>query len=115
MILLQEHEDILLSGSQSTKIRDQVTAVLTKFHTRDLSLESQIVQPGYTRTLKQCLYIDKMGKLVEMEVVVNFVKQFILQDEEATPKTNKMIAYTLKDLETAMDFALISEGVLKKR
>lgn len=112
-IIARAVEDILLSGSQSTKIRDQVIAVLTKFHTSDLSLESQIVQPGYTRTLKQCLYIDKTGKLVEMEMVVNFVKEFILQEEEVTPKTNKMIAYTLKDLETAMDFALISEGILK--
>ena len=112
-IIARAVEDILLSGSQSTKIRDQVTAVLTKFHTKDLSLESLIVQPGYTRTLKQCLYIDKMGKLVEMELVVNFVKQFILEDREIAPQTDKFIAYTLKDLETAMDFALISEGVLK--
>ncbi len=112
-IIARAVEDILLSGAQSTKIRDQVTAVLTKFHTKDLSLESLIVQPGYTRTLKQCLYIDKMGKLVEMELVVNFVKQFILEDREIAPQTDKFIAYTLKDLETAMDFALISEGVLK--
>lgn len=112
-IIARAVEDILLSGAQSTKIRDQVTAVLTKFHTKDLSLESLIVQPGYTRTLKQCLYIDKMGKLVEMELVVNFAKQFILEDKEIVPQTDKFIAYTLKDLETAMDFALISEGVLK--
>lgn len=112
-IIARALEDILLSGDQSTKIRDQVTAVLTKFHTKDLSLESLIVQPGYTRTLKQCLYIDKTGKLVEMELVVNFIKQFILEDRKIIPQTDKFIAYTLKDLETAMDFALISEGILK--
>ena len=112
-IIARATEDILLSGAQSTKIRDQVIAILTKFNTKDLSLESLIVQPGYTRTLKQCLYIDKMGKLVEMELVVNFLKQFIMEDKEEIPKTDKFIAYTLKDLETAMDFALISEGVLK--
>ena len=112
-IIARATEDILLSGAQSTKIRDQVIAILTKFNTKDLSLESLIVQPGYTRTLKQCLYIDKMGKLVEMELVVNFLKQFIMEDKEEIPKTDKFIAYTLKDLETAMDFALISEGILK--
>lgn len=105
--------DILLSGHQSTKIRDQVTAVLTKFNTNDLSLEAKIVQPGYTRTFKQCLYIDKTGKLTEMELVVNFVKTFIIDDLNLEDRPQKLIAYTLKDLETAMDFALISEGILK--
>ena len=105
--------DILLSGHQSTKIRDQVIAVLTKFNTKDLSLEALIVQPGYTRTFKQCLYIDKTGKLMEMELVVNFVKQFIMDDFNLEDRPEKFIAYTLKDLETAMDFALISEGILK--
>ena len=105
--------DILLSGHQSTKIRDQVIAVLTKFNTKDLNLESKIVQPGYVRTFKQCLYIDKTGKLMEMELVVNFVKTFIMEDFNLADRPEKFIAYTLKDLETAMDFALISEGILK--
>ena len=105
--------DILLSGHQSTKIRDQVIAVLTKFNTKDLSLDAKIVQPGYTRTFKQCLYIDKTGKLMEMELVVNFVKTFIMDELNLEDRPQKLIAYTLKDLETAMDFALISEGILK--
>ncbi len=113
-IIARALEDILLSGHQSTKIRDQVVAVLTKFNTSQLNLESLIVQPGYTRTLKQCLYIDKMGKLQEMELIVNFVKTFILDEEEPIEQPmQKMIPYQLKDLETAMDFALISEGILK--
>ena len=112
-IIARAVEDILLSGTQSTKIRNQVIAILTKFHTKDLSLDSIISQPGYNRTLKQCLYIDKMGKLVEMELVVNFLKRFIVEDSELIYKTNKLIPYKLKDLEIAMDFALISEGILK--
>ena len=34
--------DILLSGADSTKIRDQVTAILTKFSTNELNVESKI-------------------------------------------------------------------------
>ncbi len=109
--------DILLSGKESTKIRDQLIAVLTKFHTSDLSLETQIVQPGYTRTFKQCLYIDKMGKLQEMELVVSFLNEFIIEDTKLNPnipvKTSKDVKFSLQDLEMAMDFALISEGILK--
>ena len=64
--------DILVSGKDSTKIRDQVMAVLTNFNTKDLNLESLIVQPGYTRTLRQLLYTDKTGKMQEMQVVRRF-------------------------------------------
>ena len=50
---------------------------------------------------------------MEMELVVNFVKTFIMDELNLEDRPQKLIAYTLKDLETAMDFALISEGILK--
>lgn len=104
--------DILLSGNDSTKIRDQVIAVLTKFHTDELNLDSKISQPGYVRTLNQCLYIDKLGKIQEMELVVEFISSFI--DNSLTlEKQEEYTFYNLSDLENAMDFALISEGILK--
>ncbi len=104
--------DILVSGKESVKIRDQVTAVLTNFNTNELNLESQIVQPGYTRTLKQCLFVDNSGKMQEMETVVDFVRQFMTEDLELK-KPDGSVPYTLKDLQNALDFALISEGVLQ--
>lgn len=114
-IIARALEDILLSGANSTKIRDQVTAVLTKFNTRDLNLETQIVQPGYVRTLKQCLFIDKSGKFQEIELVTEFIRSFINKefDEIKSSDIEEKKVYTLKDLEEAMEFALISEGILK--
>ena len=106
--------DILLSGMDSTKIRDQIIAVLTKFNTTQLNLDSKISQPGYIRTLNQCLFIDKTGKLQEMELVVDFISSFI--DDSLSLSDNSIDTnsyYTFDDLEYAMDFALISEGVLK--
>ena len=112
-IIARALQDILLSGSDSTKIRDQVVGVLTKFNTPTLSLESKIVQPGYVRTLKQCLYIDKTGKMQEMELVVEFVRAFILEEQQDIPESELNPFYNLKDLEMAMEFSLISEGILK--
>ncbi len=112
-IIARAIQDIMLSGAASTKIRDQVVAILTKFNTPELSLNSQIVQPGYTRTLKQCLYIDKTGKMQEMELVVEFIRSYIIEEEEELSEEDKSKYYTLSDLENAMDFALISEGMLK--
>ena len=112
-IIARALEDILLSGANSTKIRDQVIAVLTKFNTSELNLETQIVQPGYVRTLKQCLYIDKSGKFQEIELVTEFIRSFIKDKTEDTNIKRDDIKYTLEDLEQAMEFALISEGILK--
>ena len=111
-IIARALQDILLSGNDSTKIRDQVIGVLTKFNTPTLNLESQIVQPGYTRTLKQCLFVDKTGKMQEMELVVEFIRGYIIEDE-VLDESDANPFYSLNDLELAMDFALISEGVLK--
>ena len=113
-IIARAIEDILLSGVTSTKIRDQVIAILTKFNTEELNLESKIIQPGYVRTLKQCLYIDKSGKLQEMDLVTEFVRSFVNKDLDKTLGNNEQpCCYNLSDLEEALEFALISEGILK--
>lgn len=112
-IIARALQDILLSGADSNKIRDQVTAVLTKFNTPELSLVSTIAQPGYVRTLKQCLLIDKAGKMTEMELVVEFIRGFITDEEEQINPADLNPFYSLNDLEQAMEFALISEGILK--
>lgn len=112
-IIARAVQDILLGGEDSTKIRDQVIGVFTKFNTPSLNLNSQIVQPGYTRTLKQCLFVDKQGKMQEMELVVEFIRGYIIEDQEDLDPSELNPFYTLNDLELALDFALISEGVLK--
>ena len=112
-IIARALQDILLSGNDSTKIRDQVIAVLTKFNTSELNLESTIAQPGYVRTLKQCLYVDKSGKMQEMELVVEFIRGYIDEEQEEISEADMNKFYTLTDLEQAMEFALISEGILK--
>ncbi len=104
--------DILSSGRPSTQIRDQIFSILSTYHTKELNLETQIVQPGYTRPLKHCLLIDEAGKIREMELIMEFLHQFLDDNTELSmPKGN--FSYTLEDLEHALDFALIEEGILK--
>lgn len=112
-IIARAVQDILLSGNGSVKIHDQVIAVLTKFNTESLNLETQIVQPGYTRTLKQCLFVDKTGKMQDMEVVVEFIRDYIIDEDIDIPEDELNKYYSLQDLELANEFALISEGILK--
>ena len=85
-------------------------SVLTSYHTKDLNLETQIYQPGYVRSLKQCLIIDASGKLREMELLTNFMQSF-LDDSIELSLPDGSFKYGLDDLMMALDFALLSEGV----
>ncbi len=111
-IIARALQDILLSGGNSVEIHDQVIAVLSKYNTQTLNLSTPIVQPGYTRTLKQCLFVDKTGKMQEMELVVEFIRGYILDTDFEIPENEINKYYTLNDLELALDFALINEGIL---
>ena len=102
--------DILSSGKNSTQIRDQVISILTTYHTEAINLDSKIRQPGYERTLRQCLNIDDQGKINALALVINFLQSYVKVDLDITLDDN--ITYTLSDLYYALEFALISEGIL---
>ena len=104
--------DILSSGRNSTQLRDQVMAVLSQYNTDTLNLDTQIVQPGYTRSIRQCLNIDQQGKMNAVQFVVDFLDKFQKLDL-STIKPDISLAYSFDDLYYAFEFALISEGVLK--
>lgn len=104
--------DILASGKAPSQIRDQIFSVLSHYNTKDISLDAPVHQPGYTRPLKQCLLIDASGKIRDMELLTNFVESFT-DDTLELSLPDGSFKYGLKQLYEAMDFALISEGILK--
>lgn len=103
--------DIILTGKSAASIRNQITAVLSYYNTRDLNLDLKIVEPGYVRTLKQCLYVDSNNSMQAIEKVVSAVSQFITDDLDY--RNAEPVAFTLEDFSKALSFALISEGILK--
>ena len=104
--------DILASGRPASQIRDQIISALSKFNTNDLNLDTIISQPGYNRTLRQCLIVDDNNKINAIELVTSFLQSFIV-DNVITTLPDGSYAYTLEDLLDALDFALISEGIWK--
>ncbi len=102
--------DIIGSGKSSTQLSDQIISTLNKFNTPELNLESPIVQPGYTRTLKQCLNIDANGKMGALQFVIEFLNGFTTT--ETFVVTRSELVYDLEDLYNALEFALMSEGML---
>jgi len=104
--------DILMSGRKPPQIRDQFFSVLSKYNTNELNLDTPVFQPGYTRPIKQCLYIDEDGKIRAMELVINFLKTFVVEDMQLSMPDGSF-KYDLQDLMYAFEFALIDEGVLR--
>lgn len=111
-IIAKAIQEVLYSGGSASQIHDQVFAILTSFNTPDLNLETPIAQPGYVRSLRQCMIIDKEGKIGEMQLVTEFIKRFINPDLKLELPDGS-IPFTLENLREAFDFALISEGILK--
>lgn len=103
--------DILSSGKQPTQVRDQLIAVLTNYNTPDINLDTIIAQPGYSRTLRQCLNIDNQGKMPAVSLVVDLLSAHAKTDLDKI-EVEHNFAYSLEDLYQAFEFALISEGVL---
>ena len=104
--------ELLYSGGTPSQIRDQIFAVLTSFNTKDLNLDSKVVVPGWTRSLRQCLIIDKDGKLQEMQLIGEYLNSFVKEGLELK-LPDGTFSFTLNHLNQAFDFALISEGILK--
>ena len=104
-------QDILASGKPANQIADQIIAVLTKFYTEDINLDTIISQPGFDRTLRQCLNINDQGKMTSINLVVDYLTQFTKLNIEQID-ISKGFVYSLEDLYNALEFSLINEGVL---
>lgn len=104
--------EILYSGKPANQLRDQIMAIFSMFNTKTLNLETEVRVPGWTRTLRQCLILDKDGKIADIVLVSNFFKKFINNDTELNPGHGKLY-YTLENLYDALELAFISEGILK--
>ncbi|MBO4601191.1 MAG: DUF87 domain-containing protein [Bacilli bacterium] len=106
--------DILSSGRNSSQIRDQIVAVLTSYNTDELSLNTTISQPGYNRTLRQCLNIDDQGKIAAINLVIDELQKYTkVNSEELVPIFD--FNYSLEDFYYALEFALVSEGTINSQ
>mgnify|MGYP002626559774 CR=1 FL=1 len=74
--------DILSTGKTASQLRDQIVAVLTSYNTPDINLDTIISQPGYNRTLRQCLNIDDQGKMSALNLVIEELQKYTKVNSE---------------------------------
>ena len=110
-ILARSILDIVFSGKSPSEIRNKLTSVLTKFKTKDINLDISLTKGGWSRTIRQCLFIEQSGKFADIELVIQYLEGFT-QNEFQLSLPNGAFPYGLKEFSLALEFALISEGVL---
>lgn len=102
--------DIIFSSSNNSEVRSRIVTVLTKFNTSEINLDINLTKGGWTRSIRQCIFVDDNGKFADIEVVISYLEQFCNNNFELSfPDGSYM--YSINDFYTSLEFALISEGI----
>ena len=102
---------VLYTNQTAGRIRDQIFSILENCHTDELNLNVDVPGIGYTRQFRKCFEIDSKGEFAERILIAEYIQQFV--DNSTTWNEDFVPTYfTLDDLEVALNFALISEGLL---
>lgn len=103
---------ILYTNQTSASKRNDIFAILNSCSTNEFNTEAVVQGLGYTRKFRECFTIDKDGEFTESILVTEYISSFI-NDELDKYEAEKPNFYTLNDLEKALEFTLISEGLLR--
>ena len=102
---------IMYTNQTSTRIRDQIFEILNETNTLELSLDTDVPGIGFTRKFRNCFDIDSEGRFAEHKIISDYIKQFIQNDRKWNFDAQG-VAYSLHDLEVALNFTLYSERYL---
>ena len=102
---------ILFTNQTASSKRNDVFAILATCSTEEFNMEAPVQGVGYTRKFRECFTIDTSGNFPESILMTEYVTSFIDESLD-TYEPEGIHYYTLEDLEKALEFTLISEGML---
>ncbi len=102
---------ILYSNDLPVTKRNEIFNIFNTCTTKQLNMEAVIQGAGYTRKFRECFHVDANGVFTESILVTSYISSLIDPelDEFETTDFNQ---FTLRDMEKALAFALISENWL---
>lgn len=103
--------DIIFNGKNPSEIRNKIVSVLSKFNTPSVNLDIKLEKGGWVRNIRQCIAVDEDGKFADIELVIAYLETLVNNVFELTLPDGSFM-YTVEDFANALEFALISEGVL---
>ena len=104
--------DIMYTNQTSASKRNDIFAILASCSTDKFNLEAPVQGLGYVRKFRECFLIDTAGQFTESILITQYITSFIDEELERYEPTPDHF-FTLEDLEKALQFTLISEGLLR--
>ena len=103
---------ILYTNQTSLSKRNDIFSILATCSTPQFNLEAPVQGIGYVRKFRECFIVDSKGEFTESILVTQYISDFINDElDQYDPKTINY--FTMEDLEKALNFTLISEGLLR--
>lgn len=102
---------IIQSSDSSPSKSDKLKAIITKFGTEDLNMDTPV---STSKNLRQAVAIN-YGNLSDEETVISFLARFIKPDIITENSVKKMIPYSLEDFGEAVEFATLYEGSISSQ
>ena len=103
--------NVMYNNQTAMNKRNDIFTILNTCQTPNFNIETIVHGIGYTRKLRECFEIDINGNFAETVLLNSYLSKFLNADaDNYVPES--VNPYSLKDLERALDFALITDGVL---
>ncbi len=103
---------IMYTNQTSSSKRNDIFSILATCSTPQFNLEAPVQGIGYTRKFRECFTIDTAGNFTESILVTEYISSFI-DEHMDTYEPHEKHFFTLVDMEKALNFTLISEGLLR--
>lgn len=103
--------NILYTNQTSASKRNDAFSIIASCSTPQFSMDAPVQGIGYVRKFRDCFMIDTEGRFSESNLLMEYLTNFVRDDYEKFDIKEKNF-YTFKDLEKALNFTLISEGLL---
>lgn len=103
---------ILFTNQTSSAKRNDIFTILSSCSTDEFNSETAVYGIGYVRKLRECFIIDTNGNFSESVLLNQYLAKYI-DDSLENYQPSAEVFYNLNDLERALEFTLISEGLLR--
>lgn len=101
---------VLYNNQTASSKRDDAFRILESCSTKEFNLEVSVQGIGYTRSFRDLFTIDSNGNFPERNLLIEYVTGFINHDLD-NMNVSRNQKYSLTDLEKALNFVLISQGI----
>ncbi len=100
---------ILFSNMTSAGKKNEIFKIINDTNTPQFNFNTQIQGLGFTRSFSDCFEIDSHGLFAEAVLINEYILSFIDETLELNMPDDDQY-FTIRDLEIALNFTLISEG-----